>query len=179
MRKTLIFLVLIFLCTGAAAPARAGEEEVENKAVTIIERVKEAIALPRAAKESREAGAAEDKVREVLEAARSRGIPAGETSKILEVENEELRKGGNPDNFGAAVHQLKASGLRGRELAKAIHAEQVARGMKPSMKAKHGVMAKHKEHGGQAAMKGAETAQEAKPREMAKHKEATRKREKQ
>jgi hypothetical protein len=33
-------------------------------------------------------------------------------------------------NFGATVQELKAGGLRGRELARAIHAEQIARGMK-------------------------------------------------
>lgn len=179
MRKTLLFFVLILLLTGAEAPARAGEEEAETKPVTIIERVKEAMALPRTAKDSREAGATEEKIREVLEAARARGVPAGETRKILEVENEELRKGGNPDNFGAAVHHLKESGLRGRELAEAIHAEQAARGMKRSMMAKHGVMAKHKELGDQAAMKGAEAAQEAQQGQRAKHKGAARTREKQ
>jgi hypothetical protein len=124
--------------------AESAEEAAETRPIRIIDRVKEALGLPQTAREAREAGASEDKIREVLETARSRGVPADETRRILETENEELRKGGNPDDFGAAVHRLKESGLRGRELAEAIHAEQIARGMKKPTKLKHGEKIKGK-----------------------------------
>jgi hypothetical protein len=142
MRKSLLLLALI-LCL-AALPAAAGTEEEEAataeeaakaRRAEFRERVNEALGLPQTAKESRDAGVPEEKVQEVLEAARTRGVPASETRKILVIENEEIRRGGDPENFGAVVHHLKESGLRGRELAEAIHAEQIARGMKkPKMK---------------------------------------------
>jgi hypothetical protein len=145
MRKSLLFLALILCLAGLPAVAGTEEEEAANteeaaetRRAEFRERVKEAIGLPQTVKESREAGVPEEKVREVLEAARTRGVPASETRRILETENEEIRRGGNPENFGAAVHHLKESGLRGRELAEAIHAEQIARGMKKPKMKQHG-----------------------------------------
>jgi hypothetical protein len=139
-------MALALLLVGAIPPLQAAEEKAEQaneeanekvRKASIIDRVRATLRLPQTVKESREEGVSEEKVREVLETARTRGVPAGETRKILETENHALRQGGNPDNFGAAVHQLKESGLRGRELAEAIHAEQIARGMKqPKMKMK-------------------------------------------
>jgi hypothetical protein len=142
MRKSLLLLALIFCLAALPAVAGTEEEEAANseeaakaRRAEFRERVKEALGLPQTAKESRDAGVPEEKVQEVLEAARTRGVPASETRKILVTENEEIRRGGDPENFGAAVQQMKASGLRGRELAEAIHAEQIARGMKkPKMK---------------------------------------------
>ena len=102
----------------------------------IRERLRRAIRLPEVVQDSRDAGVPEDKVRDVLDSARERGVPAGDVEEILEVENEAIRQGGNPDHFGAAVQEMKSSGLRGRELAEAIHAEQYARGMKKPKKDK-------------------------------------------
>ena len=145
MRKGLLLLALILCLAGLPAGAGTEEEEAANteeaaeaRRAEFRERVKEALGLPRTAEESREAGVPEEKVREVLEAARTRGVPASETRRILETENEEIRRGGNPENFGAAVQQMKESGLRGRELAEAIHAEQIARGMKKPKMKEHG-----------------------------------------
>ncbi|MDH3629060.1 MAG: hypothetical protein OEV00_04835 [Acidobacteriota bacterium] len=115
-------------------PSPRDTEDVVERTRSGVERVRErvrrAIRLPEVVQESKDAGVSEEQVRDVLESARTRGIPAGDVGQILEVENEAIRQGGNPDNFGAAVQQMKASGLRGRELAEAIHAEQYARGMK-------------------------------------------------
>lgn len=94
------------------------------------DRVRRASRLPRTTSQAREAGVPEERVRETIRVARERGIPADEAQRILEVETEAVRQGGNPDNFGSFVQQAKESGLRGRELAEAIHAEQIARGMK-------------------------------------------------
>lgn len=132
---------------GSTRPDRPAAESADNEDVVrerLRERLRRAIRLPGAVQESRDAGVPEDKVRDVLDSARERDVPAGEVERILEVENEALRKGGSADNFGAAVQQMKASGLRGRELAEAIHAEQIARGMK---KPKHGHLDRDKGKG--------------------------------
>jgi hypothetical protein len=111
-----------------AADTRSAEIQQQREALR--DRMRRAVRLPRTTEEAREEGASEEQVREVLRTGRERGIPAGDMEEVLEAENEELRRGGGSDNFGAAVQEMKASGLRGRELADAIHAEQVARGMK-------------------------------------------------
>ena len=102
------------------------------------ERVRRAIGLPRTAQESREAGVPDERVREVLRTFRERRIGAGDAVTIFEAENEALRGGGERGNFGAAVQEMKARGLRGRDLADAIHAEQAARGMRGPKGMGHG-----------------------------------------
>jgi DNA-binding transcriptional MocR family regulator len=124
-------------------PAETEEprEEARSGLETILERLRRASRLPRTAEDAREEGVDRERVREAIRTARERGVTAAETQEILETEVEEVRRTGNPDNFGAAVQELKQSGLRGRELAEAIHAEQVARGMKKPKKkhpGKHG-----------------------------------------
>ena len=119
-----------------AGDATAADGTRQNRTA---DRVIRASRLPRATTDAREAGVEEEKIEEVIRDAREGGLPAGETEEILVIETEEVRSGGDPENFGATVHQLKASGLRGRELAEAIHAEQIARGMKKP---------KHKDHPG-------------------------------
>jgi hypothetical protein len=175
-----MFLMLAFLLAGGTVSVAAGEQEADEvgeaaktRRIELFERVKEAILLPQTANESRDSGAREEKVREVLETARTRGVPADETRRILVIENEELKHGGNPDNFGAAVHSLKASGLRGRELAKAIHAEQIARGMKkPKSKERGKAMAKHRKDKAMAKHKGANESMEIQAPEAEKKQEA-------
>jgi hypothetical protein len=125
--------------------AEAPEGEAKSGFSAVFERMRRAAGLPRAAEDAREAGVEEEQVREVIRVARERRIPADETREILEVETEEVRQGGDPRNFGAVVQELKASGLRGRELAEAIHAEQIARGMKKP---------KHRDHPGRGHGKG-------------------------
>jgi len=144
MRNALLFagLALVLTCGTAAAQDRTdavpdgeGTAETtrpdrEGRAGELLRRVLGASRLPRSAEDARDAGVPEERVRDVIRIAREREMRAGETGEILVVETEGVRRGGNPDNFGAAVQQMKASGLRGRELAAAIHAEQIARGMK-------------------------------------------------
>lgn len=119
--------------TREAQKTRPEEPTVQEQ---IRERVRRALRLPEVVQESRDAGVPEEKVRDVLDSARQREMKAGDVEEIFEIENEAIHQGGNPDNFGAAVQQMKASGLRGRELAEAIHAEQYARGMKKPKKDK-------------------------------------------
>jgi hypothetical protein len=148
IRLPILALALVLACGLAAAQDAETEKpatEDKSKIESIAERMRRAIRLPQTTEESREAGAEESKIREILREARERAVPAGDMQEILETENDELRRGGNPENFGAVVQALKAQGLRGRELAEAIHAEQIARGMK-----------KPKEHKGLRALaKGA------------------------
>jgi hypothetical protein len=117
------------------------EEEAKSGISAIFERLRRASRLPRTAEDAREEGVDEERVRDAIRVARERDMTAAETQEILETEVEEIRRTGNPENFGAAVQEMKQSGLRGRELAQAIHAEQIARGMKKPKKehpGKHG-----------------------------------------
>jgi len=56
-------------------------------------------------------------------------VPAGSLAELFAEENDAIRKHGRIDNFGAFVQEKLAAGLRGRELAAAIHAEHAARGI--------------------------------------------------
>ena len=147
MRDWTVRILMALLVTGVSlAQDDAGDKKTEpareertdgsqqGRREELRERIRKAMQLPRTTEEARKEGVPEEEVQEVLKAGREQGIPAGDMQEILETENEELREG-RKDNFGAAVQQMKASGLRGRELADAIHAEQLARGMK---KPKHG-----------------------------------------
>jgi hypothetical protein len=141
-RRVWIPLAIVCLAGGLALAQDAADttrEETPERQGTlrsVLDRMREAARLPRTAQESREAGADEARVREVLRTAQDAAVPAGEIREILVIENERIRAGGDPANFGAVVQELKASGLRGRALAEAIHAEQVARGMKKQAREK-------------------------------------------
>ena len=137
MRMRLFIVTLALICGVGLAVAQDREAEGtrpegEDRSAMqrLKDRVQQAIRLPRSAEEAREAGVDRDKVREVLRTGRDNGVSADDMKVILDTENAGLRQGGNPENFGAAVQAMKASGLRGRELAEAIHAEQAARGMR-------------------------------------------------
>jgi len=128
VRVALLLIVALLTGGGLAAAQEPAAEEGERE--RLRDRLRRAIQLPRRTEEAREAGVPEERVREILRTGREREIRPDEMEVILEVENQRIREGGPVDNFGAAVQQMKASGLRGRALAEAIHAEQVARGMK-------------------------------------------------
>lgn len=137
MRKRIFIVTLALVLAGGLAVAQDQEAEStrpdgEKKSAVeqLKDRMRQAIRLPRSAEDAREAGVDQEKVREVLKTGRDNGVSADEMKVILDTENSGLREGGNPENFGASVQAMKASGLRGRELADAIHAEQAARGMK-------------------------------------------------
>jgi hypothetical protein len=124
-----LLLIVALLAGGGMTMAQEAETE-EGDRERLRDRLRRAIQLPRRTEEAREAGVPEERVREILRTGREREIRPDEMEVILEVENHRIREGGPVDNFGAAVQEMKASGLRGRALAEAIHAEQVARGMK-------------------------------------------------
>jgi len=87
-----------------------------------------AIRLPEAAEQAREEGVPAEEVKKVLEAARGRDLPAGETEAIMVEETRAVRDNGQIDNFGSFVKSKLDEGLRGRDLSDAIRAEHAARG---------------------------------------------------
>lgn len=96
----------------------------------------EAIKLPRAADEAREEGVPEEDVRIAIEGAFKRGVPASETKEVMSESSRTVRENGPIDNFGAFVQAQLDRGLRGRELAAAIHTEHARRGIGKGKKLK-------------------------------------------
>ena len=131
-------LVLAMMVAFIGLPLRAQEEgggKVE-KAVeeqgsgeeTEMGKLLRAIRLPEAAELARREGVPAAEVKEVLEAARSRNLPAGDTETIMVEETRAVREKGQIDDFGSFVRSKLDEGLRGRELSDAIRAEHAARG---------------------------------------------------
>jgi hypothetical protein len=96
----------------------------------------DAIKLPRAADEAREEGVPEKDVRTAIEGAFKKGVPASETKEVMNQSTRAVRENGPIDNFGAFVQSQLDRGLRGRELAAAIHAEHARRGIGKGKKLK-------------------------------------------
>ncbi|MCB9687985.1 MAG: hypothetical protein H6735_23295 [Alphaproteobacteria bacterium] len=130
--KNLMFTLLVAM--GGAALAAPGPRGLGR-----------AIDLPARAQAVRDAGVPAEEVRTALHAAKGKGLGADEAADLLEAEEEEARDG-KIDNFGSFVQEKLDEGLRGRELADAIHEEHARQG-----KGKHGKGKKAKgpddEHG--------------------------------
>jgi hypothetical protein len=98
--------------------------------ISVRDRIISAIELPRAVDSVRKRGGIpEEEIRVVLEDARRRRIPAGETGDILKEADAAIRDHGPVDNFGAFVQSRLDAGLRGRALAQAIRQEHARRGI--------------------------------------------------
>lgn len=89
----------------------------------------EAILLPRVSDALRKEGVPEEDVRVAIEEAMRRRVPPAETKQVLDETAQSVRESGPIDNFGAFVQTQLDAGLRGRELAAAIHAEHARRGI--------------------------------------------------
>jgi hypothetical protein len=85
--------------------------------------------LPAKAQALREAGVKPAEVKAALAAVREADLPADEAGDVLDESTDAVRKNGNVDNFGQFVKSKVEEGLRGKELAEAIHAEHAERGM--------------------------------------------------
>lgn len=117
-------LAALMMAALAAPPALAAQDG------SLVERLRAALELPVRATEAREAGVPDERVQGTIwDIFRSR-VPAGEAADILDAEVRTVREGAPRDNFGAYVRSQVQSGLRGRELADAIHREQERRGMR-------------------------------------------------
>ena len=85
-------------------------------------RLGRAIELPAKAQALRDQGVPASEVAQAVRASRDHGLSAGETSDLLDE-----AKGEKLDNLGSFVKEKLDQGLRGRELADAIHEEQARR----------------------------------------------------
>lgn len=122
MSKHILRAGLLLLLS--AMPAAA-----QDSGPTALSTIIQAMQLPTQAKQSRALGVPESDLLSILTHARQNQIPAATISDLLWQENDAIRKHGRIDNFGAFVQSKLDQGLRGKELAAAIHAEHAARGM--------------------------------------------------
>jgi hypothetical protein len=82
-----------------------------------------AIELPAKAQALRDQGVPASEVATAVRAAHDHGLNAGDTADLLEA-----ARGAKLDDLGSFVREKLDEGLRGRELADAIHEEQARRG---------------------------------------------------
>ncbi len=119
-----VFRTMVLMALALAAPAAAQESGGSP-----VDRFLMAAHLPTAAREARFLGVPERDLQTLFATAREQRMPAANLAELFNEENDAIRQHGPIDNFGAFVQQQLRSGLRGRDLAAAIRAEHVARGM--------------------------------------------------
>jgi hypothetical protein len=122
----------------AAVPVAAQES-----GSSFLEGILQATRLPTVTREARLLGVSERDLQTIFATARERRIPASSLAELFSEENNAIRKYGPIDNFGAVVQERLNSGLRGRELAAAIHAEHAARGIGKGRPAEVGKPGRH------------------------------------
>jgi hypothetical protein len=137
--KTLSFIVALALLAAGAGPAAAQEAKGKAPAQENAKaRILNALRLPQAAEKARAAGIGQEDVREVMNTARRNHVPAEDVETVLNQGAQESEQSGPPDNFGGMVKGLIEQGLRGPELAKKIHEEQIAQGKNRGQAMKEG-----------------------------------------
>ncbi len=132
-----LHLTLLLLSVVAVAPAQANDDLLPPpKTATASTSIKVSdqdaleddilavINLPLAAADAREAGIAEDDLKEVLDTIAEVGLSAGEASEALAEEAEVTRTRGVKRGFGLWVKLQIAEGLRGKQLAAKIKARK-------------------------------------------------------
>ena len=122
MPKHIRMAVLVGLL--AAVPAAA-----QDSGNRLLQEVLQAVRLPTVTREARVLGVPERDLQAIFTTARERRVPAGSLAELFAEENDAIRKHGPIDKFGAFVQEKLDAGLRGRDLAAAIHAEHAARGI--------------------------------------------------
>jgi hypothetical protein len=132
-----MFPVAVMLAAGIVVaqeeetPEPAGDKSTPGRAAdpaALTEALLRAIRLPEAADRIRGMGVPREEVEQVLDMGRERKVPADDMELILTEEARSVEEFGNIDNFGAFVRSQLDRGLRGRDLAEAIHREHAARG---------------------------------------------------
>lgn len=126
MKKLMMIITVIALALPILAVAQ--EESETGKDLSLMERIQKAADLIKTSREAREAGIPEEEVTEVLEGARERGLSPAETDEVLAESTAAVEESGPVDNFGAFVQAKLDEGLRGQELAAAIHEEHKKHG---------------------------------------------------
>ena len=124
MKFLLLFTMVLILAT----PALAQDDAEPIREPTLLERAQRAAELIQASQEARAAGIPEEEVKDVLEGARDRGLTPEETEEVLSESTAAVEESGPVDNFGAFVQARLDEGLRGKELAAAIHEEHKLHG---------------------------------------------------
>jgi hypothetical protein len=81
--------------------------------------------------QSRQAGLPDAQVRGLYDQLRQRGVADADAQQLVSSEVASVRAGAPKQAFGSVVNQQVARGLRGRDLAAAIRAEQQRRRTKP------------------------------------------------
>ena len=117
MRASMIVLALAAVATPIAA------QQQDTSIMDVLLR------LPKTVDEGRRAGVSDGSIMAVLDSLRRRGVPAADAGQIVQAEVDAVKGGAPRENFGKYVNAMLARGLRGRELAAAIHAEHARRGM--------------------------------------------------
>ena len=117
MRRTLLVALAL-----ASPPAMAAQDG------SFFDRVRSSMKLPVSSTEAREAGVPDAQVKRTISDFWRSDVPADDASRFFDEEVRIVREGGSKDNFGAFVRSQVERGLRGRELADAIHREQAKRG---------------------------------------------------
>jgi hypothetical protein len=121
-----VFLASLAVALSAPpAMAQVATRENARDSVDILR----TILMPAIAATLRERGIPAEEIEAAVLGARASGVPASETSDILRRTVRATDEYGPIDNFGAYVQELLRSGLRGRDLADAIHAEHARRGI--------------------------------------------------
>ncbi|MDH5233679.1 MAG: hypothetical protein OEW77_01895 [Gemmatimonadota bacterium] len=121
-------LSLILVTAAIAAPLSA--QAPDSAAIKLKQRVDAIFGIPQKADDARKAGVPDSTVQSIMKILGKEKVPAADAGIILTAERDGAREGGSKDNLGAFVQRQHAAGLRGRELADAIHAEQERRGMR-------------------------------------------------
>ena len=124
----IVLITAAALLLAAPLGAYAQEETETGKDATLGEWIQKAADLITTSNEAREAGIPAEDVAKVLEISREQGFSPEETQEVLVVSTEAVEESGPVDNFGAFVQAKLAEGLRGQELAAAIHEEHRQRG---------------------------------------------------
>ena len=114
---------MMFLALAAVAPPVGAQQQQDTSIMDVLLR------LPKTVDEGRRAGIPDGSIMAVLDSLHRRGVPAADAGQIVQAEVDAVKGGAPKENFGKYVNAMLARGLRGRELAAAIHAEHARRGM--------------------------------------------------
>ncbi len=131
MAFALSLTVLLAIAGRASSEDAASGDTVRTWGDTELSKVDEVlklIRLPEIAEKTRDSGVSREDVRTILDEAVRRKLPPAETETILQESGRAAREYGPVDNFGAFVQSKLNEGLRGRDLASAIHEEHRLRG---------------------------------------------------
>lgn len=104
---------------------------------TVLDQLLAAIQIPTRAAELRTSGMPDSTVLSLIGLLQRNQLPATDVRDILTAERDGIRSNGATENFGAFVQTKLDQGLRGQELAAAIHDEH-AQGGKWRVKSRDG-----------------------------------------